>query len=301
MQAALSPARRTALIGTLLALGAAASYGANIPAARVASQAGLPGADLIAWRAVLFVPFFILLAHFKGTRLSLTWAEARTTLPLSLASAFTATFYLSAIDHLPVPIAVILFYTFPLVVMGLGAGIARRWPVPRQIGVFVLAFTGLVIAIGPSLAGLSGKGMVLACLAAFTCAIMFMLAGRAPDTPLRTMVWTQVLVGPVAFGFALLNGGITSPAVFTMAPIAILLAMGGYVIGYFMQLMAAQRIPASRASLLFLFEPVVAILVAGFFLGERLSLLQLGGIALILIALAVEILLSSRREAEDAG
>jgi len=297
----LSASSRTALIGTCLALVAAFFYGANIPAARVASQAGLPGADLIAWRAVIFIPLLVLIARMKGIRLGLTRAEARTTLPLALASAFTATFYLSSVDHLPVPIAVILFYTFPLIVMGLGALIERRLPVPRQIGVFVIAFAGLVVAIGPSFAGLSGRGMVLAGLAAFACALLFMLAGRAPNAPLRTMVWTQVVVAPVAFGFALLSGNVVSPGVFALAPIAILLAMGGYAIGYFLQLMAAQRLSASRASLLFLFEPVVSILTAGLFLGESLSPLQMGGIVLILIALAVEILLSSPKEADHAG
>jgi drug/metabolite transporter (DMT)-like permease len=115
------------------------------------------------------------------------------------------------------------------------------------------------------------------------------------------MVWTQVVVAPVAFGFALLNGSVVSPGVFALAPIAILLAMGGYAIGYFLQLMAAQRLSASRASLLFLFEPVVSILTAGLFLGESLSPLQMGGIVLILIALAVEILLSAPKEADHAG
>jgi drug/metabolite transporter (DMT)-like permease len=70
--------------------------------------------------------------------------------------------------------------------------------------------------------------------------------------------------------------------------------MGAYAIAYLFQLMAAQRISADRAGLLFLFEPVTAIAAAGLVLHETLSPLQMGGVLLILGALAAEILLGTR-------
>lgn len=295
-------ARRTLLIGTLLALVSATLYGANVPAARIASQAGLPGADLIAWRALLFLPTITLIALMTRQRLRLLPGEIAPTARLAITASLTATFYLSSVDRLPVPMAVVLFYMFPLFVILLASRIEGRRISRLQMSVFAVAFAGLVIAIGPSLAGLSTSGIMLALGAAITSALMFIFAGRVPDAPVRNAFWTQAVMGPVALLFALLQGGIASPSIYWAAPVAIALAMGAYAFAYFFQLMAAQRISADRAGLLFLFEPVVAIAVAGFVLGETLSLLQIGGVLLILGALAVEIRLGTRESfAENSG
>jgi drug/metabolite transporter (DMT)-like permease len=295
-------ARRTLLIGTIMALLSAALYGANVPAARMASQAGLPGADLIAWRALLFLPALACLAMLAGQRLRLLPGEAAPTFRLALTASLTATFYLSSVDHLPVPMAVVLFYMFPLFVIVLASRIEGRRISPVQMGVFAVAFAGLLIAVGPSLAGLSPYGMLLALGAAIASAFMFIYAGRVPDAPLRNAFWTQAVMGPVAFLFAWMQGGPTHPAIFWAAPIAIAVAMGAYAIAYLFQLMAAQRISADRAGLLFLFEPVTAIAAAGLVLRETLSPLQIAGVMLILTALAAEILLGTRESvAEKPG
>lgn len=295
-------ARRTILIGTLLALASATLYGANVPAARLASQAGLPGADLIAWRALLFLPILALIAWMGGQRLRLLPGEAAPTFRLAVAASLTATFYLSSVDRLPVPMAVVLFYMFPLFVILLASRIEGRRISRLQMGVFGVAFTGLVVAVGPSLAGLSITGIMLATGAAIASAFMFIFAGRVPDAPVRNAFWTQAVMGPVALLFAILQGGMAPPAIFWAAPFAIAIAMGAYAIAYFFQLMAAQRISADRAGLLFLFEPVMAIAAAGFILGETLSLLQITGVILILGALAAEIRLGTRESiAENSG
>ncbi len=287
-------AQRALRIGTGLALLSAALYGANVPAARMASQAGMPGADLIAWRAVWFLPLLALLAFFARERLRLLPGEAGPTLRLALSASLTAIFYLSSVDHLPVPMAVVLFYMFPLFVILLASRIEGRRISRVQMGVFAVAFAGLVIAVGPSLAGLSTTGVTLALGAALASAVMFVTAGRVPNAPLRNAFWTQSVMGPLAFLFAWIQGGPVNPNVAANAPIAVALAMGAYAVAYLFQLMAAQKISADRAGLLFLFEPVTAIAVAGLFLGEVLTPMQAIGVALILVALAAEIRMGSR-------
>ena len=282
-------ARRALWVGTSLAIGGAALYGANIPAARVASQAGLPGADLIAWRAVIFVPLLAALLGLRGEPLGLSPAERGPVLRLALAASLTAIFYLSAIDHLPVPMAVTVFYTFPLYVMLLMPRLEGRRLPPMKLAIFALAFLGLTLAVGPSIGGLSAKGLVFAFLAALCSAAMFVLAGRVSVSPFRSMFWSQLLMGPLAFLFAFAQGGLKGFAAFSIAPIAIALAMGAYAIAYGMQLAAAQRISPARAGLLFLFEPVMAVGVAWLMLGETLGPVQMAGLVLILLALAAEI------------
>jgi drug/metabolite transporter (DMT)-like permease len=284
-------ARRTLLIGTACALFAAWLYGANIPAARAASQAGLPGAELIFYRSLIMVPVLGILAMVLGVSLRLGPAERGAVLRLAIAAGLTATFYLSALDHLAVPLTVVIFYTFPLIVMVVSNRLEGR-PISRQqVMVFVVAFAGLVLAVGPSFAELTLKGVLFALTAACACAAMFLVAGRVEGSTVRTLFWIQLVVAPISLAFMLINGGPAPLAVFLVAPISIAIAMGAYAIAFVFQLMASQRISASRTSLLFLFEPVTAIIFAAWFIGETLAPLQLFGVALILAALAGEILL----------
>lgn len=289
--------RRTILAGTLLAFAAAAFYGMNIPAARVASQAGFPGADLIFWRALLLVPALLVLGLALGERLYLPARERGPMLRLALAASFTATFYLSALDHLPVPMTVVIFYTFPLIVMLVSSRIDGRRLSAGQIIVFCIAFAGLLLAVGPSIAGLSTYGVTLAALGAIACAGMFILAGRVENAPLVTTFWTQIAMVPVALAYTLMQGGPVGVSAFGLAPVAIFITMAAYAAGYFLQMMAAARISAGRASLIFLFEPVIAILLAWILLGESMTILQTAGVVAILGALAVEAVLGLRMAA----
>ena len=289
--AAFARARYALITGTVFALIGAGLYGANVPAARAASQAGMPGAELIFYRALILIPALGAVALAMGQSLRLRPDERGNIARLAISAGLTATFYLSALDHLAVPMTVVIFYTFPLLVMLISNRIEGRRLRPAQIGIFVVAFAGLVLAVGPSLENLNMRGAAYAGIAALACAGLFIVAGRVTGPPVRTMFWTQLGQGPIAFLFSWLNGGPVPLETFGKAPVAIAIAMGAYAIAFIFQLLASQRISPSRTSLLFLFEPVTAIIVAGFFLGETLLPLQIAGVALILTALASEILL----------
>lgn len=285
--------RRTVVLGTAMALAAAFLYGANIPAARAASQAGMNGADLIFYRSLIMLPMLGLAAPLLGQSLALRPGEGGQLARLGIASGLTATFYLSALDHLPVPITVVLFYTFPLIVMVVSSRLMGRWLERRQLGVFAAAFVGLVIAVGPSLGGISGWGVTLALLGAVSCAALFIVVGTVTGPAIRTLFWIQIFVAPIALAFAVLNGGPVPLATFAKAPLAIAIAMGAYMVAFFFQLHAARRISPSRAGILFLFEPVTAIVIAGLVLGETMHPAQIAGVALILGALAAEVALDA--------
>ncbi len=291
-------ASRHALVsGTVFALIGAALYGANIPAARMASQAGMPGAELIFYRAILLVPILAGIALVLRQSLALAPSERGNILRLAVSAGLTATFYLSALDHLAVPLTVVIFYIFPLFVMLIANRLEGRQLSRRQVAIFAVAFLGLAVAVGPSFDQLSLRGVAYALIAACACAMLFVVAGRVQGSAIRTMFWTQVGQGPIALAFVLLNGGPVPLEVFAKAPVAIGIAMGAYAIAFVFQLLASQRISPSRTGLLFLFEPVTAIAIAGLFLGETLQPLQIFGVALILCALAAEIWLDAPHSA----
>jgi drug/metabolite transporter (DMT)-like permease len=280
---------RTVLIGSGFALLAAVLYGGNVPAARLASLAGMKGADLIFYRAILLAALVLPLAWLTGTRLRLLPGERKPMFLLALGASLTALLYLTSIDHLPVPTAVVIFYTFPLMVM-LATPFVERKPLSgRMIGLFLIAFAGLIMAIGPSLGAISALGAAFAIGAALTNTMLYFVAGRAATSPLRSMFYTQCLVMPLALAFVVAQHGAPVPlATFWLAPWAVSAMILGYAFGFIAQMKAAQCISPARLGLLFLAEPATSILVAWLALGETLSLLQTLGVALMLGVLAAE-------------
>ena len=85
-----------------------------------------------------------------------------------------------------------------------------------------------------------------------------------------------------------------------LAPIALAISIIGYLVSYLMQMKASGMIDSGRASLMYLFEPVVAVTIAALVLGETSSWMQVIGIALILSALAAEVMFS-RTPPKSAG
>lgn len=283
---------RKLLIGSLFAVLAAMLYGANVPAARMASLAGAKGADIIFYRAILLIGLVFLAAKLSGTRLVLLPEERKPMLIVAIGASLTALFYLTAIDHLPVPMAVVILYTFPLMVMLATPFVERRPLSLKLVVLFLIAFAGLVMAIGPSLSQLNPMGAAFAFIAALTNTVLYFNVGRASASPLRTMLYTQYAAMPLALVFVFGQHGALAPlSTFWAAPLAIAAVILGYAVGFIAQMKAAQSISPARMGLLFLAEPATSILIAALFLGEVLSPFQLLGVAMILSVLAAEILI----------
>lgn len=78
---------------------------------------------------------------------------------------------------------------------------------------------------------------------------------------------------------------------FTMPNIAAVLYLGIFVtgIGYFLFLTALRNMPASAGSMMFFLKPVIASVLAFFFIGEMLHPLQITGSLLIIAGIAIGI------------
>jgi drug/metabolite transporter (DMT)-like permease len=101
----------------------------------------------------------------------------------------------------------------------------------------------------------------------------------------------------VGYVTAQATGGIATLAGLGAAPLAVAFTIGGFVIGFVLQLTALARISAVVAGLAFCLEPVMAALSSAFFLGERLAILQYVGGALVIGAIVGNVALEHRRMA----
>jgi drug/metabolite transporter (DMT)-like permease len=207
---------------------------------------------------------------------------------LALGNFGVALGYMTSILFIPVSLATVVFYTYPLMVMTVVPIIHNTRLGFRQFAAFGLAFSGLVLAFGPSLAVLDGRGVALALVAAVSAAYVFIVSPRVVGAYHAVGVSLYVNLAGVGLAGLFLagSGGIQLPE---SAPGWA--GLGGvglfYVVGTLSMFLALHGAGSLRASLIFNLEPVVVICAAAVLLGERLAPLQMAGVALVIAALTL--------------
>jgi len=204
--------------------------------------------------------------------------------------------YLSSVRYIPVSLAAMVFYTYPLLV-GVLASLLGREPMTWAKGLSLcLAFAGLVLALGPSFAELDPRGIALAAVAALSVTAITTFGGPAlrrvdkMAMNVHVNLWSLLAFGayvafdnelaaPVtAIGYAGLTGATLCYLVATLAIFAALTLIG-----------------PTRIAFLSNIEPVVSLAAATLILGERLGPAQIGGIGLLLTALVAMTLAGGRQ------
>jgi drug/metabolite transporter (DMT)-like permease len=282
--------------GVLLALCSAALYGLSIAYARLASFEGVSGPTLVVYRVLLTLVLGALVAQALRRPLTIAPGERRLIGLLGVATALIGLCYLSSVSFIPVTVAVVVFYSFPIVIVLLSPFVDGSRLTPTLLGVVGLALIGVVLVVGPAVNGLDWRGLALAFLASLAAATQFFAAARCRRTGLFAKVfWIHVVVLPTSALIAVAAGSLAPPAILLLTPVAAAMTIGGYVIGFALQFLALGRIAAVAAGIAYCAEPVVAALSSTMILGERLSAVQIFGGALVLAAIVAHVTLDGRR------
>ena len=282
--------------GLILALVSAAAFGTNIVSAQIAGQAGLSGPLLVFYRVLLMLALAGGAAFVWRASLALKRSERQPVLLFGLATALVGIAYLSSVAFVPVSVAAVVFYTFPVLIV-LAEPIFTPAPFRAdRLAVALAAFLGIALVVGPDRHGLDPRGLALAMLASVSAAAQFFAAARCKETPtLPKLFWSHVVILPVATLVLLVTGGFLPPQTFLLAPIAVAITYGGYIVGFLFQILALARVSLGPAGLAFCAEPVFAVLIAAFVLAERLGSLQYAGCALVIAAIATNVILEQTR------
>jgi drug/metabolite transporter (DMT)-like permease len=282
--------------GLLFALAAASLYGVNIVSTRFAALAGISGVTLVFYRVFLMLALMLAAAALWRAPLRVPPGERGAMAVLGLASAALGTSYLSSVAFIPVTVAVVIFYTYPVLIVLASPFVEGARLTASLLGVVTLAVVGVALVVGPAFDGLDWRGLVLAATASVATAVQFFAAARCRATGLiAKTVWINVVVLPVSAVIALASGALAPPQLLLAAPVAVAVTIGCYVLGFVFQFAALARSSAVVAGIAFCAEPVVAALTSAAMLGERLSWLQLAGGALVLAAIMTNVLADQRR------
>ncbi|MBN9064700.1 MAG: hypothetical protein BGP06_20425 [Rhizobiales bacterium 65-9] len=283
-------------VGLAAALAATFFFGVNTIAAKLAADAGAPGAFVVLCRT--FALFVLLALVLPVLRWSVAIAPpSRPAMAAMMAtSAGMGICYMSSVTYIPVTVAAVIFYTYPaLIVLG-GPLVTGRPLERRELVVSFVAFAGIVLVVGPTFGSLDPRGLAFALSASAFTAAQFFAAGRiAHESVVAKLFWVQVGVLPVAAIVAYASLDLSPATVLAAAPGAMTMTIGCYVAGSIGMLIALSRLRPAAAALVFCLEPVISAAASAAWLGERMTAVQYAGGALVIAAVAATALAPLRQ------
>lgn len=193
---------------------------------------------------------------------------------------------LSAIEVLPVPLAVLVFYLFPIFTTFIVA--AMGWEKLHRINVVAafVAFAGLALALGVSGEGLNLMGVALAAMSALGLAIVSAVSSRVirAGDPRQATFYMAATAAVTFAAITLLFGEFRLPTSEAgwWGLIGSNLVYAAAMIGFFL---AIAMIGPGKTTLYSNIEPLIAIGAAFLLLDQVLSPLQILGIVIVVGAL----------------
>lgn len=279
-----------ASLGRLYGLIGATFLGVNTTLARLAYDGGSDPFTVIGSRflfCALTTGLIIRLAH----RTTIIPRRSRLlTLVVTVVWFLTTTSYLWSVFFIPVSLAALIFYTFPLMVAAASVITERTRLGPVRVGAFLLAFAGLAIALSPSFHSLDWHGIALSFLAAIGTTLTLILSKRL-ITEQGVFTFTLYMNASsvvLITGILWITGGIALPQG-TTGWIGLSGATFGFVVGILAMFSAIQYLGPSPTSLIMNFEPLISILAAAIVLGERLTVPQFVGAVMVVSALILSV------------
>ena len=277
--------RSNILLGAALAGAAGIGFAANSTAAKLAYEGGSNPLTYLSLRSALAAALVLTIILVLGRSTKMPWRRRLAAIGLGAILAVYSYGLLAAIQFIPVALAVLIFYTFPLLTSIYMWISGRERPTWLSVGAILVAFFGLALALDVTSGQLNLEGVALAIMAALGITVVVVLNNRLVGTddsrpitlhmmlsamtlfvvitlvlgdfalPQTGLGWTGILVGTSAYAFA--------------------------IVTIFIAMSYAGAVPAALSLNL---EPVASMFFGFVILGQTLSALQISGAALVIAA-----------------
>jgi drug/metabolite transporter (DMT)-like permease len=278
--------------GIVFALFTATLYGAVPVAARLANDAGVNGLEIVTLRALAVVVALGPLALVARAAFRMLPQARKAYALLVIATCMVSCGLMAAIQFIPVSVAVLVFYSFPILIALTAPFVEGQGLTLFKLALAVLAFLGLAFALAPEMAGLDVRGLLLAGVAAVGYALQ-LFAGRMMSPhlkPLPLAVLVHVAVIPIGIVLVLVTGGGAGVHALVSSHAAVVAVMATgvlYCAAYLLHMSAVAHAPAAVVAPCFNIEPVVSTVLAAVVLGESLSRNHMIGGLVVLAAVVV--------------
>jgi drug/metabolite transporter (DMT)-like permease len=273
-----------------MVLGSATAFGTLGILAKLAYASGLGTEQTLAFRFLLAAVGMVMLAVVLGQNpLRL---ERRRLLALLALGAFVYTAqsltYFIALRSLPASLAVLIAYIYPSLVVVAGWLFLHRSVSIWHWVALAASFAGVALLVGGARFQLTWA--VVLAIASPTIYTAYILIGERVMSSVPAVAASAVIFAGAAVAFCLLaalNHQLAPPGNASGWAVGVALALVPTMVAISLFLAGLPRIGAARAALLSTWEPVVTVLLAAVILGDRLSIVQAIGGALVIAAVVI--------------
>jgi drug/metabolite transporter (DMT)-like permease len=276
-------------LGIGLLITSALAFTLNILIINMAFEDGLDVNTANAVRFIVTIALLFLFLKIRGRRLKLPPQERYRALALGITVFMIGAGYIGATWHIPVSLAVLIFYTFPFFVAIISRFTENEPITIIRLVVIIIAFIGLALALEvQSVASLNWRGIIFAFLAAIGCALLVTFSSHTMRTAdPQALNFHCLAAGTVLFvAFLLITGG---PSRFVTQAGWLKLCVSSVTlgVGYVTFFAGLEIIGPFKTAMLMNLEPVTTVILAAILLGERLSSVQLLGAGLVVMGITL--------------
>jgi len=269
-------------LGAVLVVVATLHYAIAPSLARFAYAEGVAPLSVAVLRMTLLIPVLLVLLRLTGRRVGLPLARRIEAAGAGVLFLTVSAGYLTAVDRIPINLAVLIFFSFPLIVTVANRLLAREVLALDRLAAVFAGFAGLALALGAGLGELDLVGTAAAFAASLSLSgILLWNARHAPTHSAIVMnlhaLWVAVAIGGIAMAF-------TTPVL----PQTVL-GWGGmvgaalaYVVAFICFFSAIAMIGSVHTVVLSNIEPLWAILFAAWLWHEPLGAARMAGAGLVL-------------------
>jgi len=194
--------------------------------------------------------------------------------------------YLSSVNYMPVGLAVLILYTFPILVILASALVNKRKPGVLEFVALIIAFLGLFIALDIDTENTKLTGVLLAGTAAVGVTINMLGSANILKRIEFSLfsLYQAIIVSTISAFFVVFTGGIALPN----SPkgwLIFLVMLTSFVIAYLSVYASLKIIGAVRTSTIMNLEPVMTTVFAFALLQEQMTKEKLIGGIIVLFAI----------------
>ena len=255
--------------------------------AKLAFSYGTDAMTLMLMRIYVSLPFFLVVLWYlegrEGFRLNMK--EVLYFAILGIAGLGCAMlFSLYSLESIAASLSTILVFTYPAMTVILGLFISGQQVTAGRWVSLLITFAGLVLVVNPDKAMMSSvesQGLYLALASALCYAFYNLYSEKALQRVSPAKLTTYSMVFFVAF-FGVLFGNRAYPGPGPVWTIAMFMGVVSGFLPFLCYMYGVKKIGAAKAVIISSMGPLFTVVWAGFFLGERLSFIQLAGMVFII-------------------
>lgn len=275
------------VLGSLSAIGAAIFFGFIGPTTKLAYNLGAGISLAIVLRYIVATLLITPIIINNPPSINTFKKNIKLLMIFTVGSIFLTTGLLSAVNFIEVSLTLLIFATYPIIVLIFSIFVNKEIILFRKKIFFFIAFLGIFFVLGPSFEKLNFIGIVLAIVASSGASIMIISNQKMSNlkiNPFHIHIFTNSF-NSIFFIIVILFFFDLNLKISLNAWLVIFVSTIFYTIAFLSQLFAIQKIGQSRTALLLYIEPIVGILGATFLLSEKLNEYQILGVFIVIISL----------------